>query len=205
MGDRIKSYKLSPQLQAEIGYAHKAVPTKASIKIEWSRIPVKSILVSILAVMVILGGYAGIKKVYQKVAYNRQQETVKAQQELEQRLAAARQEVVDKNLSSQEYLILSQNYLQEGDGDRAQIAAELSTQKDPAWRDAFVNLGRVYMSVNRFDQAKEAFKSAIAIDPIYGNSHYLLYLACQESRDNESAKQELARAKKFGFDLEIGG
>lgn len=205
MSNRIKSYKLSPQLQAEIGYARKSVPAKASVKVDWSKIPVKSILVGFFAIAVVLGGYAGVKKAYQKVAYNRQQEAIKSHQELEQKLAKTRQEVSDKNLASQDYLILSQNYLQEGDGDRAQIAAELSAQKDPDWRDAFVNLGRIYMSVNQFDKAKEAFKSAIAIDPIYGNSHYLLYLACQESRDTEGAKQELAKAKKFGFDLEIGG
>lgn len=205
MSNRIKSYKLSPQLQAEIGYARKSVPAKASVKVDWSKIPVKSILVGFFAIAVVLGGYAGVKKAYQKVAYNRQQEAIKSHQELEQKLAKTRQEVSDKNLASQDYLILSQNYLQEGDGDRAQIAAELSAQKDPDWRDAFVNLGRIYMSVNQFDKAKEAFKSAIAIDPIYGNSHYLFYLACQESRDTEGAKQELAKAKKFGFDLEIGG
>ncbi len=205
MSNRIKSYKLSPQLQAEIGYARKTVPAKATIKINWSQIPVKSILVSLLAVAVVLTGYVGIKKTYQKIAYNRQQEAAKMQQELAQKFESTRREVTDKNLSSQDYLVLSQNYLQEGDGDRAQIAAELSAQKDPAWRDTFVNLGRVYMSLNKFDQAKEAFKSAIAIDPIYGNSHYLLYLACQESRDTDGAKQELAKAKKFGFDLEIGG
>lgn len=205
MRDRIKSYKLSPQLQAEIGYARQGASTKDSIKIDWSKFPVKSVLVSILAVVVILGGYAGVKRVYQKIAHNRQQEAIRVQQEIAQRVEAARQEVVDKNLSSQDYFVLSQNYLQSGDGDRAQIAAELSAQKDPVWRDAFVNLGRVYMSVNQFDKAKEAFKSAIAIDPIYGNSHYLLYLACQESRDTDGAKQELTKAKKFGFDLEIGG
>lgn len=205
MRDRIKSYKLSPQLQAEIGYARQGVNTKNSIKIDWSRLPIKSVLIGLLAVAIILSGYAGAKKIYQKVAYRRQQEAMKVQEEVAKRIEATRQEVANKNLSSQEYLVLSQNYLQSGDGDRAQIAAELSTQKDPNWRDAFVNLGRVYMSVNQFDKAKGAFKNAITIDPIYGNSHYLLYLACQESRDTDGAKQELTKAKKFGFDLEIGG
>jgi cytochrome c-type biogenesis protein CcmH/NrfG len=205
MRDHIKSYKLSPQLQAEIVYARQAVSAKNSIKINWSRFPVKSVLIGLLAVVIILSGYAGTKKVYQKVAYHRQQEAIKVQEEVAKRIEAIRQEVANKNLSSQDYLVLSQKYLQSGDGDRAQIAAELSTQKDPNWRDAFVNLGRVYMSVNQFDKAKDAFRNAIAIDPIYGNSHYLLYLAYQESRDTDGAKQELTKAKKFGFDLEIGG
>jgi len=205
MSNQIKSYKLSPQLKAEIGCSQKNSSPKPSFKIEWSKIPFKAIAISAVAIALCLGGYIGIKKTYERIAYNRNQKALQAQKDYEARLATIKDEVAKKNLSGPDYVLLSQNYLEQGDGERAEAAAELGANSDKAWRDGYVNLARIYMSINKFNEAKGAIASAVAIDPICGNCHYLAYLANQELNNSDEAKIELAKAKKFGFDMEIGG
>ncbi len=205
MSERIKSYKLSPQLRAEIGYGQKNTATKINFQINWSKIPVKSIAVGTLTICLALGAYVGIKKCYQSLAYKKQQKAIVVQQENENRLANVKQEIAAKELSATDYVKLSQNCLQDGDTEKAQIAAELAIEKDGNWRDGYINLGQIYLSTNKFDLARETLQKAIAIDPIYGNAQYLLYLTCQELKDQNGAKEALAKAKKFGFNLEVGG
>lgn len=147
----------------------------------------------------------GLKSVYEiqtkknEVARNAKIQTY------EQHLAQIKTEVSLKGTDSDSFVALSEQYLKEKDVERAEQAATLAVEKNPAWRDAYINQGHVFLVINKFDQAKTAFEQAITIDPLCGQAHYLLSLADQELKDNDGAKIEFAKAQQFGFETEIGG
>jgi len=207
VADRIKSYKLSPQLRAEIGSARHDKP---KIKIDFSaiwrvRLPWKTILAGIAVFAIIIGCYTGAKKGYEVMAEKSRQAQIARQKEYDNHLAQIRSEVAAKATDAYSFATLSQEYLKGGDAERAQAAAELAVEKDGKWRDGYVNLGQIYLSVNQFEKAKTSFEKALEFDPTNGEIHYFLSLTYQELRDNEAAKREFAKAKEFGFNSEIGG
>lgn len=207
MADRIKSYKLSPQLRAEIGSAKRFEPR---LNIDFSailriRLPWRAIG-SVAAVFVlIIAGYIGVKKGYEAIAERSRQAQATREQEYKAHLAQIKSEVAARATDAYSYAVLGQEYLKNNDVERAQAAAELATDRDPKWRDAYVNLGQIYLSSNQFEKARDTFKKALELDPTNGEIHYFLSLTYQELRNSEAAKQEFTRAKELGFNSDIGG
>lgn len=207
MADRIKSYKLSPQLRAEIGSARHSEPR---ISIDWSaiwrvRLPWKTIGVIAGVFVIVIAGYMGVEKGYGAIAEGSRRAQAEREQEYSVHLAQIKSEVAAKATDAYSYAVLSQAYLKNNDAERAQAAAELATGSDSKWRDGYVNLGQIYLSTNQFEKAKGSFDKALELDPTNGEIHYFLSLTYQELRNNEAAKQEFAKAKEFGFNSEIGG
>lgn len=207
MSGKIKSYKLSPQLKAELNVSQKRTRPNVSwfevfpkIKIPW-----RAVLFTFVIFALVCGAYWGVKKTYEHVAWQQEQAKVAREQANQQRVVDMKKEVASKELDAYSFAELSQRYLKDGDGERAEAAAEMATIKDTSWRDGFLNLGQVYLSVNKFEQAKTAIEKAIKLDPLYGQAHYFLSLTLQELKQNDTAKEEFAKAKQFGFDTEIGG
>ncbi|MDH4358796.1 MAG: tetratricopeptide repeat protein [Candidatus Berkelbacteria bacterium] len=210
MSDKIKSYKLSPQLKAEIGQARRRIEREFPISIDFSffkriKLPWKTIGGIALAFVIIIAAYVGIKKTYEVVVEKQRQNQLAREEEYRQRLESIKTEVASKGTDAYSYVLLSQEYLKQGDGDRAIAAAEIAVERDSKWRDGYVNLGQIYLSTDRFGEARISFEKALAIDPTCGRCHYLQSLVYAELKNPEAAKQEFAKAKQFGFESEIGG
>jgi tetratricopeptide (TPR) repeat protein len=176
-----------------------------NIKFDFSKIPVKSVAISVAIFLAVLGGYIGVKKTYEHLATKASQQRIVQEQQYQTRLALIKTEVATGITDAPSAVAKSQEFIKAGDGERAEAAAELATQKDPLWRDAFLNLGQIYMSINKFDKAEDALKVALTKDPICGQGHYLLSLVYQERGNTDASKLELAKAKSLGFQTEIGG
>lgn len=208
--DPIKSYKLSPQLKAEIGSSarpqvrHLCVPKLPRLgflkDISW-----KKTLISALIFAAIIGGYVGVKKTYEYLAWRAEQERIAQERLYESHLAQVKSEVASRDGGAYEFAQMSQEYLKNNEGEKAVVAAEISTEKDPDWRDGYINLGQIYLATNDFQKAKSTLEIARQKDPLYGQTYYLLSLAYQETKDDAAAKDAFAKAKAFGFDSEIGG
>ena len=209
MSDPIKSYKLSPQLRAELGTRKLQGPQFgfgfSTPKFRLFKIPWRAIILTACVFIGIISVYLGIKKGYEYTAMKSEKARQEQLAQYQSHLAQIKVEVVSKAPDAVSAVTLSQQYLKAGDGERAEAAAIIATVKDPAWRDTYVNLGQVYLATNKFAEAKQALESALKIDPIYGEGHYLLSLAYQELNKADLAKAEFANAKKFGFEGEIGG
>lgn len=212
MKDRISSYKLSPQLKAELGL-RRSSGKAIDISFEFpklssfskAKIPWRAVGITIFVVAIIIGSYVGVKKTYEFAA----QKTHEAQEakirEYQNRLTNIRNEIVAEGTDAHSFVLLSQKYLKEGNGEKAVAAAEMASEKDPLWRDAYLNLGQVYLSINEFKKAELALKTALERDPTCGQAHYLMFLTLEELNNRDEAKQEFAKAKQFGFDTDIGG
>jgi len=210
MSNKIKSYKLSPQLRSELNFSHKKNSTsfnfnRSSFSPNLENLPWKGILAVVGVFVAITLGYLGIKKGYEYTAKKNDERTAQQLAAYNNRIENIKQEVASSSANAFSLVTSSQGYLKNKDVERAEAAAELAVTKDPKWRDAFVNLGQVYLATNKFDKAKTAFSSALKIDPLSGQAHYLMSLAEQELKNTESAKAEFAKAKQFGFQTDIGG
>jgi len=211
MADRIKSYKLSPQLRAELGQGARLrkkpsfnftvdFSSLSKIKLPWKTIGI----VSIFFILVIMG-YVGVRESYEYLAEKSRLAQIAQEQAYAKRLEEIKKEVRAKATDAYSYILLSQDYLKQGDAERALAAAEIGAETDPKWRDGQLNLGQIYLSTSQFEKAKVAFEKALEIDPTYGQTHYFLSLTYQELRKPDLAKQEFAKAKEFGFNTDIGG
>lgn len=209
MDNDLRSYKLSPHLRAEVrqqgpkrNFARLNFKTP---KIDFSKLPIKSSLRIAFFIGLIITVYVGIKTGYEKAVYAAETKQIAQQEKYEEYLAGLKTEISALSDDAYELAMMSRNYLKEKDGQKAEVAAVLSTEKEPYWRDGFINLGHIYLSVNKFDKAKEALEKAIEIDPLSGQAHYLLSLVHQELNDMDSAKESFARANSCGYETEIGG
>lgn len=208
MNDNLKSYKLSPQLRAELNFSkQKSDPAKPPKipKIPWKKIPWKRVGIILAAFAMIVLAYGGVKKTYEYASAKSQEKQRAELATYQNHLQQIKDEVASQGTDAYSYAQLSQQFLKAKDADRAEAAAEVAVEKEPNWRDGYLNLGQVYLSVNKFEEAKTAFEKAVEIDPVYGEAHYYLSLAYQELRNTEAAKQEFAKAKKFGFETDFGG
>ena len=208
MDHKIKSYKLSPQLKAELNYSIKKqgrpICFKAP-KIDLSRVPWKKTLRISGVFLLIVAIYFGIKTGYERAVRVAEQTQIAREQEYTKQLGELKSQMEKEGDSAFSFVQLSQKYLEERDGQKAEIAALIATEKEPKWRDAHVNLGHVYLSVNKFQEAETALLRAVELDPINPQTHYLLYLTYQELNNENTAKQEFAKAKEFGLESDIGG
>ena len=211
MNDKIKSYKLSPQLRAELNFQVRSGKNNFSNRIPLSnplknvKIPWKSVSITVGIFLLIVAGYIGVKKTYEYTARKAETARVARLEEYNKHVEEIKTGVAKEASDAFSFLKLSQKYLKEGDGERAEAAAVLASNKDTKWRDGYINLGQVYLAVNKFDLAKQSLTQALTIDPLSGQAHYLISLAYQELNDANSAKLEFAKAKQFGFETEIGG
>lgn len=210
MPDKIKSYKLSPQLRSELNFSQKKSSAifnfnQTAFRPNLGSLPWRGIFAAVAVCGVIMLGWMGVKKGYEYTAKKNEERQVAQVVAYNQRVESIKQEVMSSAEDAYSLVTSSQQYLKNKDVERAEAAAELAVAKDPAWRDAFVNLGQVYLATNKFDKAKVAFENALKIDPISGQAHYLLSLAEQELKNTEAAKAAFAKAKQFGFQTDIGG
>jgi tetratricopeptide (TPR) repeat protein len=75
-----------------------------------------------------------------------------------------------------------------------QYAIDTYTQAialDPLNPDLRINLGGLYLSLNKPDEAIQVLTLAVAVKPDYANSHYNLAAAYKAKGDTEKAKAEL--------------
>lgn len=208
MDQKLKSYKLSPQLKAELNYSLKRQKNNLNFrppKIDLSRFPWKKTLQIAGFFLLIISAYLGVKTGYEKAALAAKQRQIAKEQEYQKQISQLKQEIEAQASDAFGFVELSQKYLRERDGQRAELAALIASEKEPGWRDAFVNLGHIYLSVNKFQEAKTALLKAVELDPVNPQTHYLLYLTYQELKDDKAAKQEFAKAQNFGWEKEIGG
>lgn len=212
MKDRISSYKLSPQLKAELG-VRRSSGKAIDISFEFpkfssfskTKLPWRTIAITGLVVIAIVGSYIGVKKTYELAAKRAQAAEEARAKQYQEKLANIRNEIASEGSDPYSFTVLSQKYVKEGNAEKAVAAAEMASEKDPLWRDAYLNLGQVYLSVNEFKKAELALKTALERDPTCGQAHYLMSLTLEELNNKENAKQEFAKAKKFGFESDIGG
>lgn len=208
MDNKLKSYKLSPHLKAELHYTVKKRGKSLNFrvpKVDFSNFPWTRTLRFTGVFLLVVAIYFGIKTGYEKAVLASEQKNIAREQAYQAQLNNLKEEVGKEATDAYSFVELSQKYLREYDGQKAEIAALIATEKDPRWRDGFINLGHVYLSVNKFDEAKVALVRAAEIDPLSPQAHYLLYLTHQELKDEQTAKQEFAKAEAFGFESEIGG
>jgi len=217
MSDKIKSYKLSPQLKAELNFPQKKKWSGSNGQSMFSQSPKMGFdfskikfnwraFGSIVGIFIlVIGIYVSAKKIYNYSNAKNEQARLTQVQAYQKHVADVSREVSTQATDSFSFAALSQKYLQEKDAERAEAAANLAVLKDPNWRDGLINQGQILLSVNKFQEAKTAFEKALKIDPIYGQTHYLLSLTYQELNNNDLAKAEFAKAKQFGFETEIGG
>ena len=76
-----------------------------------------------------------------------------------------------------------------------------SNSSDPRAR---VNLGKVYLAMDRTNLAIEEFLHAIALNKEYANAHYNLGLAYQQTGDKKSAAAAFREVLRIAPDSEIG-
>lgn len=208
MDQKLKSYKLSPQLKAELNYSVKKRGSSLKFKtpsVDFSKVPWKKTLRISGVFLLIIAIYFGIKTGYERAVYAAEQQQIAREQEYTKQLTELKSQMEQEGDSAFSFVQLSQKYLDEHDGQKAEIAALVATEKEPKWRDAYVNLGHIYLSVNKFEEAKITLLRAVELDPINPQTHYLLYLTYQELKDESTAKQEFAKAKQFGLESDIGG
>lgn len=208
MENKLKSYKLSPQLRAELNYSIKKREKNLNFrapKIDFSNFPWKKTLRFAGVFLLIIGLYCGIKAGYEKALLAANQKNIAREQEYQRQLSDLRLQVEKEAGDAFAFVQLSQKYLDERDGQKAEMAAILATEKEPKWRDGFVNLGHIYLSVNKFEEAKTTLLQALKLDPIDPQTHYLLSLTYQELKDEQAARQAFAKAEAFGFESEVGG
>lgn len=210
MDHKIKSYKLSPQLRAELNFSQKKNHAvfnfnRSSFRPNLENLPWRGILLTIGVCAAITSGYIGVKKGYEYTAKENEARKVAQIDAYNKRIENIKNEVNSSSADAYSLVSSSQQYLQAKDVERAEAAAEMATTKDPKWRDAFINLGQVYLATNKFEKARLAFDSALKIDPLSGQAHYLMSLAEQELKNTEAAKASFAKAKQFGFQTDIGG
>lgn len=211
MSDSLKSYKLSPQLKAEINFqrrlAHRRPKIDLSVfeSIKFVKLPWRSIAVTAGVFLIIISAYIGIREGYKYTEHKSELARQKQLEAYNAHLAQITTEVEALSPTALAAVQSSQNYIKFDDAERAEAAAKIAVSKDPKWRDGFVNLGQIYLSLNKFDLAKETLEQALTIDPLDGQTHYLLSLVYQEMNDSNSAKQEFAEAQNFGFQADIGG
>jgi cytochrome c-type biogenesis protein CcmH/NrfG len=210
MADKISSYKLSPQIKAELHLNCKRGSSDFSLsdafeKIKLPKIRWNAVALTVFVFAVVITSYLGIKHAYELALTKTQAARAAQEQDYQNRLTALRNEVIAKGTDAYSFVELSQSYLKSGDGDRALAAAEIATQKDSSWRDGFINLGQIYLSVNQFDSAKTALETALKIDPLSGQAHYYMSMVDQELNNSDASKAELAKAKEFGYNTNIGG
>ncbi|OQA53474.1 MAG: Tetratricopeptide repeat protein [candidate division WS2 bacterium ADurb.Bin280] len=214
MKERISSYKLSAQLKAEIGVSRWknrsldipfSLPSFSKLGTTKEKIPYKKISVALGVFALIISAYIGVMKTYEFAKLK----SAKAQ---EQKLQAyndyvdnLRSEIEKEATDAYSFQALSQKYIKEGNGEKALAAAQMAVQKDPIWRDGFLNLGHVYMTLNQFEKAKDALQSALERDPTCGQAHYFMYLVLDELNEKTLAKEEYAKANIFGFETQYGG
>ncbi len=212
--NNLKSYHLSAQLKAELNHKRHSSTNFSSFRyspldfltaIDLKKVPFKGIGVVLGVFALVVLSYMGVKSVYEYSAKANQVAEAAQQQTYAEHLAQIKTEIAGQATDATSLVTLSENYLKNKDVERAEAAANLAVEKDPAWRDAYINQGHVYLVANKFGEAKIAFEKALKIDPICGQAHYMLSLAYQELKDTGAAKQEFAKAKQFGFETEIGG
>lgn len=210
MAEKIKSYKLSPQLKAELHFNSRRTTSEFSLhdafeKVKMPKVSWKAIALTVVLFAVIISSYMGIKRAYEVASVKSAQTKAAAEEDYQNRLSSIRNEVAAKGTDAFSFVELSQQYLKSSDGERSVAAAEIATEKDAIWSDGFVNLGQVYLATNQFDRAKTALEQALKLNPLNGQAHYFLSLAYQELNDSAASKAEFAKAKTFGFDADIGG
>lgn len=84
-------------------------------------------------------------------------------------------------------LELALGYLEQGQPSIALDEVKLAIAANPSSADAFSLRGLIYMRLNDFGLARDSFNRATLLNPRDGNIfHNLGWLACQESRFNES-------------------
>jgi len=204
--EKIKSYKLSAGLKAELNLRHKSSRNYLkALKFDFHKIPFKGIGIFVGVFAVVIFSYVGIKSLYEVQSKKNEVAKQAKIQTYEQHLAQIKAEIQNKGADAEGYVALSEEYLKAKDVERAEVAAALATEKNPAWRDAYINQGHVFLVANKFEKAKGAFEKALTIDPLCGQAHYLLSLTYQELKNNNAAKSEFAKAKQFGFETEVGG
>ena len=205
MAERIKSYKLSAQLKASLGTRPRGSLKFYLPNFKLPKLPAKGTIITAVLIVALVGAYLGAKKTYDYLNFKTEQARAQQEREYKVRLAQIENELKSQAQDAFGYVELSQKYLKDGDGERAEAAARQAVEKDPLWADGYANLGQVYLSLNKFDQARGALETALAKDPLNGQTHYLLSLTYQELKNSEGAKTEFAKAKAFGFETEIGG
>jgi len=210
VADKIKSYKLSPQLKAELHLNQRRAHSDFSLhdafeKVKVPKISWKAVSLTVLIFAAVISSYVGLKHAYELSAVKTAKAKAAQEQEYQERLASMKTEITTKGTDAFSFVSLAQGYLKSGDGERAIISAEISTEKDPVWSDGFVNLGQIYLATNQFEKAKTALGQALKLNPLNGQAHYFLSLTYQELNDSEGSKAEFAKARAFGFDTEIGG
>jgi len=203
--EKIRSYKLSPQLKASLGTRPRGSFKFHLPQLKLPKLPAKGTIITAVLLVALVGAYFGAKKTYDYLNFKTEQVRVEREREYSQHLAQIEGELKGQAQDAYGYVELSQKYLKSADGERAEAAARQAVKKDPLWADGYANLGQIYLSLNKFDQAKETLESALAKDPLNGQTHYLLSLTYQELKNSEGAKTEFAKAKQFGFETEIGG
>lgn len=202
----IKSYKLSAGLKAELNLRQKKNHNIfRNFRFDIKKVPFKLIGIFTGVFVLITCSYLGIKSLYEIQSSKNQKARQAKMETYEQHLATLKAEVASKGLDAEGYVTLTQDYLNKKDVERAEEAALLAVEKNPLWRDAYINQGHVLLVANKFEKAKTAFEKALEIDPICGQAHYFLSLTYQELKNNNAAKAEFAKAKQFGFETEIGG
>lgn len=203
---------MSPQLKAEIGVS-RWKNKSLDIPFEFPRfssfskkkVPYRTIAIISGVFVLVVGAYIGVMKTYEFAKVKSAQAQEAKLQAYNDYVSNLRNEVASEASDAYSLQTLSQKYLKEGNGEKALAAAELVTERDPLWRDGFLNLGQVYMALNQFDKAKRSLESALLRDPTCGQAHYFMYLVMEELNDKNSAKAEYAKAKIFGFETEYGG
>jgi tetratricopeptide (TPR) repeat protein len=205
---KISSYKLSAGLKAELNIRHRKTSNplrNLHFSFDIKKIPFKGIGIFTGVFILITCSYLGVKSLYEIQSSKMNKAREAKLETYEQHLAVLKAEVASKGLDSEGYVDLTREYLGKKDVERAEEAALLAVEKNPLWRDAYINQGHVLLVANKFDKAKTAFEKALDIDPLCGQAHYFLSLTLQELKDNNAAKSEFAKAKQFGFETEIGG
>lgn len=209
--NNLKSYHLSAQLKAELHHKRKSSTPFSAFKgaslprINFKNIPIKGIGAILGVFALVVMSYIGIKSVYERSAEASKAAELIQKQTYEDHLAKIKSEVSSQATNASGFVALSQQFLKNKDIERAEASARLATEKDPLWRDGYINQGHVLLVANNFEEAKISFEKALRIDPLCGQAHYLLSLTYQELKDNNAAKQSFAKAKQFGFETEIGG
>jgi Flp pilus assembly protein TadD len=68
---------------------------------------------------------------------------------------------------------------------------ERAIKNDPHDADKAMELGAAYYIAHQWDQAREAFENAVALDPNLGHAHYYLGILYAAKGDKERALEEL--------------
>ena len=205
--NNLKPYKLSAQLKAELHHKRSSSTpfVRSNFSFNFKKIPFKGIGLVLGVFSFIIISYLGAKSVYEYSATKNQVAKQTQIENYEKHLERINNEVATLATDAKGFVTLSQDFLKSKEIEKAEAAAKFSIEKDPLWRDAYMNQGHVMLVANKFEQAKTSFEKALEIDPLCGQAHYFLSLSYQELKNNEAAKKAFAKAKQFGFETEIGG